>query len=438
MRIDERLAADDEPLLLLRVLPAQDRPRASATCAARWPSCALEPGLRLGHLRRRRLNRPKAKTVDIVSAHQGRATASRRWRTSPASARPPRSCAGTLDRMREAGIENVLALRGDPPAGQDEWTADRGRPGATRASSIELIRGEYDFSIGAACFPETHIHASSAEADLRYLKEKVDAGARFLITQLFFDNAVYFDFVDRARATRHRRADRPRHHADHRTRPDQAHHRACAGRRSPPPAARARACAPTSRRPSPSSASRTRRCSAPSCSPSGAPGIHFYTLNRSPSTRAILGALRAMRARGVSASPPDPPAADLDLQRCASRGRTVGTAQATSTCRSGGRCRRPRRRGTSARAAASAPCASGRSKTSDATLHAVVHALLLAHAVDEHLEGRADARRQADIPARHDRNDDRCGLVGWSRSMADLRRDIPYTIRRSPGHGACA
>src|SRR5918992_1014729 len=103
-----------------------------------------------------------------------------------------------LDTMRDAGIENVLALRGDPPAGQTEWTATDGGLEYSR-ELIELIRDEYDFSIGAACFPEVHIHASDADSDLRYCKEKVDAGARFLITQLFFDNAFYRDFVARAR-----------------------------------------------------------------------------------------------------------------------------------------------------------------------------------------------------------------------------------------------
>src|SRR4051794_14288895 len=103
-----------------------------------------------------------------------------------------------LDQMRDVGIENVLALRGDPPQGQTEWTATEG--GLTYSRElIELIRDDYDFSIGAACFPETHIHATSPEDDLRYLGEKVNAGARFLITQLFYDNASYWDFVRRAR-----------------------------------------------------------------------------------------------------------------------------------------------------------------------------------------------------------------------------------------------
>ena len=109
-----------------------------------------------------------------------------------------------LDRMRDAGIENVLALRGDPPAGVDakEWQAADGGLRYSR-ELIEMIRADYpEFAIGAACFPEVHIHAESAESDLRYLKEKVDAGARFLITQLFFDNAFYYDFVARARATK--------------------------------------------------------------------------------------------------------------------------------------------------------------------------------------------------------------------------------------------
>src|SRR5215210_3025190 len=85
-----------------------------------------------------------------------------------------------LDKMRDAGIENVLALRGDPPQGHTEWTATEGGLSYSR-ELIELIREDYDFAIGAACFPETHIHATSPEDDLRYLGEKINAGARFLI-----------------------------------------------------------------------------------------------------------------------------------------------------------------------------------------------------------------------------------------------------------------
>src|SRR5271155_3205564 len=105
----------------------------------------------------------------------------------------------TLNEMATAGIENVLALRGDPPAGQEAWTKTEGGLEYSR-ELVELIGGGYEFAIGAACFPETHIHASSPESDLEHLVEKVEAGVDFLITQLFFDNAVYFDFGARARA----------------------------------------------------------------------------------------------------------------------------------------------------------------------------------------------------------------------------------------------
>jgi methylenetetrahydrofolate reductase (NADPH) len=198
----------------------------------------------------------------------------------------------TLDLMRDAGIENVLALRGDPPQGQDEWTATEGGLRYSR-ELIELIRAEYDFAIGAACFPEVHIHATSPEDDLRYLKEKVAAGATFLITQLFFDNAYFYDFVARAREigievpiipgimpiTNYAQIKRitslcgsviPAHliaELDARVETPQAVTDFGV-------------------------AYATLQCA--DLLANGAPGIHFYTLNRSPATRAILSALRCM------------------------------------------------------------------------------------------------------------------------------------------------
>ncbi|HEX3873376.1 MAG TPA: methylenetetrahydrofolate reductase, partial [Solirubrobacteraceae bacterium] len=105
---------------------------------------------------------------------------------------------GTLDRMREVGIDNVLALRGDPPRGQERWTKTDGGLEFSH-ELVSLIRADYGFAVAGAAFPETHIHAVSAEDDLRHLKRKVDLGVEVLITQMFFDNAHYFDFVERAR-----------------------------------------------------------------------------------------------------------------------------------------------------------------------------------------------------------------------------------------------
>jgi len=107
--------------------------------------------------------------------------------------------AGVLDELRAGGIENVIALRGDPPRGETVFKKTEG--GFANASElVALIRARYDLCVAAACYPEKHLEAPDAATDLRHLKAKVDAGADFLITQLFFDNADYFAFVERARA----------------------------------------------------------------------------------------------------------------------------------------------------------------------------------------------------------------------------------------------
>ena len=104
---------------------------------------------------------------------------------------------GVLQRLEEAGIENVIALRGDPPRGADQFTVTEG--GLSHASElVSHIKANYEFGIAAACYPEGHTEAKSLEQDLEYAKLKVDNGAEFLITQLFFDNNDYFEFADRA------------------------------------------------------------------------------------------------------------------------------------------------------------------------------------------------------------------------------------------------
>jgi methylenetetrahydrofolate reductase (NADPH) len=106
---------------------------------------------------------------------------------------------GVLDRLRAEGVFNIIALGGDPAPGS-EWSAHA--DGFTYASElvVEARRRDDRFAVAVAGFPEVHPRAESREDDLRHLKAKVDAGASVVITQLFFDNADYFRFVDDARA----------------------------------------------------------------------------------------------------------------------------------------------------------------------------------------------------------------------------------------------
>jgi methylenetetrahydrofolate reductase (NADPH) len=197
-----------------------------------------------------------------------------------------------LDRLRAGGVDNVLLLRGDPPRESPAFPAI---PGGFRFAD-ELVayvrKGPWSLSIGAACYPEGHLENPSREDDLRVLKQKVDAGSDFLITQLFFDNAFYFDFLARARGagitvpivpgimpiTSFEQIDRMT--------------RLCGAtipmrlrleleRRKDDPEAVAQLGV----------AHATVQCVE--LLERGAPGIHFYTLNRSRATRMILTALRA-------------------------------------------------------------------------------------------------------------------------------------------------
>lgn len=103
-----------------------------------------------------------------------------------------------LAEFKDNGIENVLALRGDPPQGEEIFIPRKG--GFRYANElVEFIKEKYDFCIGVAAYPEGHIECPTLEEDLENLKRKVDAGADFIITQLFFDNLFYFDFIERAR-----------------------------------------------------------------------------------------------------------------------------------------------------------------------------------------------------------------------------------------------
>lgn len=103
-----------------------------------------------------------------------------------------------LDELWQAGIRNVLALRGDPPAGQIQFQPTTG--GFSYANElVGHIRSRYDFCVGVAGYPEGHPQCLNRTRDLENLKRKIDAGGSFVITQLFFDNAEFYRFRDQAR-----------------------------------------------------------------------------------------------------------------------------------------------------------------------------------------------------------------------------------------------
>jgi methylenetetrahydrofolate reductase (NADPH) len=290
MRIDELLDGGDGPTFSFEFFPPKTEQGEENLYAALRELKALEPSY--VSVTYGAGGSTRSKTIEIVS---------RIKRDFGLEAMAHFTCVNattdelraTLDELRAAGVENVLALRGDPPAGQERWTKTEGGLEFS-GELIELLASDYDFAIGAAAFPETHIHASSPEDDLRYCKAKVDAGAKFLITQLFFDNRHYFDFVERAQAigidvpilagvmpitsvdgikrmTELSAAELP---------PELE--RELEARRDDPEAVAELGVSYA-----------TLQCAE--LLANGCPGIHFYTLNRSPATRAILSALKLHR-----------------------------------------------------------------------------------------------------------------------------------------------
>jgi methylenetetrahydrofolate reductase (NADPH) len=198
-----------------------------------------------------------------------------------------------LDRIADGGIDNVLALRGDPPRGQTEW---RPHPGGLHYSTelAKLIRAEYAFSVGAACFPELHPESPDLAHDLRFLRHKIECGVSFLITNLFFDNEMYFRFVEEARAAGIETPIIPG------IMPitDVGQIKTITGMCG--------ASIPETLLEQLESRADDREAvlqlgvsyATLQCAEllaRGAPGIHFYTLNRSPATRAILAALKLLR-----------------------------------------------------------------------------------------------------------------------------------------------
>jgi methylenetetrahydrofolate reductase (NADPH) len=291
MRIDDRIASDGQPSFSFEFFPPRTDEGERNLADALSALSLLDPTFVSVTYGAGGSPAEKHKTIDIVSRmkEEHGLEAMAHFTCVGATVDELRS---TLDLMRDRGVENVLALRGDPPQGQEEWTATEGGLRYSR-ELIELIRDDYDFAIGAACFPEVHVHATDAESDLRYCKDKVDAGARFLITQLFFDNRCFYEFVARAREigidvpiipgimpitnvgqirriTSMCGSDIPeRLLRELELRADELQATTDFG-----------------------VAYATLQCA--DLLANGAPGIHFYTLNRSPATRAILSALRTL------------------------------------------------------------------------------------------------------------------------------------------------
>lgn len=199
-----------------------------------------------------------------------------------------------FDDLARAGIENILALRGDPPRGEAAFTP---APGGFRYASelIATLKRNYDFCIGAACYPETHVEAQSPQSDLDHLREKVDAGAEFLVSQLFFDNDAYVSFVERARAvdigvpmlpgimpvTNYEQITR---------------FVAMCGATIPPKLRAAMEQRRGDERAVEDLGVSYAAMQSLDLLRRGAPGIHFYTLNRSPATRAIVSGMLAASA----------------------------------------------------------------------------------------------------------------------------------------------
>jgi methylenetetrahydrofolate reductase (NADPH) len=202
-----------------------------------------------------------------------------------------------LRELEAANIRNVLALRGDPPRGSSTFVPHAG--GFRHASDlVTLLEREFDFCVGAACYPEKHPEAPSVHADVDAVERKIANGARFLVTQLFFDNQQYFDFVARVRArgitapvipgimpiTNYEQIDR--------------FTKMCGA--TIPAALRSEL---ELRRDEPEAVAELgvafATVQAVELLEGGAPGVHFYTLNKSPATRAVVSALRASRFVGV-------------------------------------------------------------------------------------------------------------------------------------------
>jgi methylenetetrahydrofolate reductase (NADPH) len=289
MRIDQILAERTQPVFSFEFFPPRtpegERNLLAAVTALRELEPAFVSVTKTGRS-------TQADTIELVRRiHEDHGIEAAAHFTCAGATREELRAA--LDQMRETGLENVVALRGDPPAGEATYSAVAG--GFAHASElVGLVASDYPFCPVAACYPETHPEALDAETDMAHLRAKVDAGACVLITNLFFSNAAFFDFERRARAAGITVPIVPGIMPI--TNVEQIKRFTAIGGITIP----AGLLAALDARGADSEAAvdlgvaySTLQCAE--LLAAGVPGIHFYTLNRSPATRAILSALQLMR-----------------------------------------------------------------------------------------------------------------------------------------------
>jgi methylenetetrahydrofolate reductase (NADPH) len=206
-----------------------------------------------------------------------------------------------LREIRQRGIENLMCLRGDPPRGRTDFVpAPDGFAHAYEL--IQLARSVDDFCIGAAAYPEGHVECRDPVKNLEHLALKAESGADFFVTQMFFDNRDYFDFVERARRFGIRQRIIPG------IMPalswGQIQRMAqLSGASIPPGLARELEAAGEDREAAARIGIEHARRQCEDLLAGGAPGIHFYTLNQSRATEEIFAFLRANLANWLPAAP---------------------------------------------------------------------------------------------------------------------------------------
>ncbi len=196
-----------------------------------------------------------------------------------------------LDRLADAGLENVLALRGDPPRGDTEFVRPANGFGYASELSAFIASGGYPFCLAGAGYPEGHPECRERDQDVQHLRAKVDAGVEVIITQLFYDNRDYFAFIERARRAGITVPILPGIMPITNVPQIERITSLCGARIPAELRERLHAAEGDEAVLQVGIAHALAQCR--DLLASGAPGVHFYTLNQSPATAAILAELRA-------------------------------------------------------------------------------------------------------------------------------------------------